>query len=169
VDWNRLAAVLAAVEDGAVDVVADGVRRRAQHFLAAVVQRAAAVVLATGSRLRAVRAATQAIAELREREGCVGILAALVIGPGEPYGERDISEALGVPSVGSLPRDPKAAAVLSDGAPAGRLFAQSPLLRAARTVATRLVESAAADESRLTPPPTPVPAPATTVGGSRVR
>ena len=169
VDWNRLAAVLAAVEDGAVDVVADCGRRRAEHFPAAVVQRAAAVVLATGSTLRAVRAATQAIAELRQRGACPGMLGTLVIGPGEPYGEREISEALGVPSVGSLPRDPKAAAVLSDGAPAGRLFAQSALLRAARSTAARLAESAAAHESRLMPSPAPVPASVTTVGGSRVR
>jgi hypothetical protein len=169
VDWNRLASVLVAVEDGTVDVLADCGRLRAQHFPAAVVQRAAAVVLATGSTLRAVRAATQAIAELRERDACPGMLGTLVIGPGEPYGEREISEALGVPSVGSLPRDPKAAAVLSDGAPAGRLFTQSPLLRAARTVATRLVELAVSYESRLTPPPAPEPAPATTFGGSRVR
>ncbi|MFL6094447.1 MAG: hypothetical protein ACJ71Y_03260 [Blastococcus sp.] len=169
VDWNRLAVLLASMQDGAVDVLADCGRMRAEHFPAAVVHRAAAVVLATGSTLRAVRAATQAVAELRGRDGDAGMLVTLVIGPGEPYGEREISEALGVPVVGSLPRDRKAAAVLSDGAPAGRLFAQSPLLRAARTVATRLVESAEAHESRLTPPPAPVPAPATTVGGSRVR
>ena len=167
VDWDRLAAALAAVEDGAVDVVADCGRLRAEHFSAAVVHRAAAVVVATGSSLRAVPAATQAIADLRKREACLGMLGTLVIGPGKPYGEREIGEALGVPVVGSLPRDEKAAAVLSDGAPAGRLFAQSALLRAARTVATRLVESAAAHESRLLPPP--APASVTTVGGSRVR
>jgi hypothetical protein len=97
------------------------------------------------------------------------MLGTLVIGRGEPYGEREISEALGVPSIGSLPRDPKAAAVLSDGAPAGRLFTQSPLLRAARTVATRLVELAATHHSRLTPPSAPVAAPTTTFGASRVR
>jgi hypothetical protein len=169
VDWGRLAAVLATVEDGAVDVIADCGRLRAEHFPAAVVQRAAAVVVATGSTLRAVRAATQAIAELRGGDGHVGMLATLVVGPGEPYGEREIGEALGVQVIGSLPRDAKAASVLSDGAPAGRLFAQSALLRAARIVATCLVECAAAHESRLTPPPAPVPSSATRIGGSRGR
>ncbi|WNV75295.1 hypothetical protein [Geodermatophilus sp. DSM 44513] len=170
VNWDRLATVLASVEDGAVDVVADCGRLRAEHFPAAVVHRAAAVVLVTGSTLRAVRAGTQAIAELREKDGRAGVLAGLVVGPGEPYGEREIGEALGVAVIGSLPRDPKSAAVLSDGAPAGRLFAQSALLRAARTVAARLVEFAAAHESRLTPPPaTSVLASETTVGGGRVR
>ncbi|SOC48606.1 hypothetical protein SAMN05660748_1309 [Blastococcus aggregatus] len=169
VDWDRLAATLASVEDGAVDVIADCGRLRAEHFPASVVRRAAAVVLVTGSTLRAVRAATQAIAELRGGNGHVGMVATLVVGPGEPYGEREIGEALGIQVIGSLPRDAKAASVLSDGVPAGRLFAQSALLRAARTVATRLVEFAAAHESRLAPPPAPVPASATAIGGSRVR
>jgi hypothetical protein len=169
VDWDRLAAALASMEDGAIDVVADCGRLRTDHFPAAVVRRAAAVVLATGSTLPAVRAGTHAISEVRGRDGRTGLLATLVIGPGEPYGEREIGEALGVPVVIVLPRDAKAAAVLSDGAPAGRLFAQSALMRAARTVAARLVDLAAAHESRLTPPPPPESAPAITVGGGRVR
>jgi MinD-like ATPase involved in chromosome partitioning or flagellar assembly len=169
VDWDRLAATLASLDDGATDVIADCGRLRAEHFPAAVVQRAAAVVLVTGSTLRAVRTATQAIAELGGGDGRVSMVATLVIGPGEPYGEREIGEAVGVPVVGSLPRDGKAAAVLSDGAPAGRLFAQSALLRAARTVATRLVQFAETHESRLTPPPAALSAPMTTVGSGRVR
>jgi hypothetical protein len=168
VDWDRLASALVSVEAGAVDVVADCGRLRAEHFPAAVVRRAAAVVVVTGSTLRAVRAAAQAVAELRdERVGLppkAGALGALVVGPGEPYGEREIGEALGIPVVGVLPRDARAAAVLSDGAPAGRLFTQSALLRAARSVAVRLAESAAAHEDRLIPPSS-----ASTVGGGRGR
>ena len=169
VDWDRLAATLATVEDGAIDVIADCGRLRVEHFPAAVLRRAAAVVLVTGSTLRAVRAATQAIAELRGGDGHAGMVVTLVVGPGEPYGEREIGEALGVPVVGSLPRDAKAASVLSDGAPAGRVFAQSALLRAARTVATRLVDFAAAHETRLAPPSALVPPSATTIGGGRAR
>jgi len=169
VDWDRLAAALVAVEDGAIHVVADCGRLRAEHFPDAVVHRAAAVVLVTGSTLRAVRSATQAIAELRERDACSGMLGALVIGPGKPYGEREISEALGVPVVGSLPQDEKAAVVLSDGAPASRLFAQSALLRAARTIANGLVQSVAAHQSRVAPPQVPLPASAIATRGSRVR
>jgi hypothetical protein len=93
---------------------------------------------------------------------------ALVVAPGEPYGEKEIGEALGVPIVGALPRDAKAAGVLSDGAPAGRLFGQSALLRAARSTAARLADHAAAQQARLTPPTTPA-ASATTVGGGRGR
>ena len=169
VDWDRLAGVLASVDDGAVDVVADCGRLRAEHFPAPVVQRAAAAVVVTGSTLRAVRAAAQAVGELREeRTGLVPTgeaVVALVIGAGEPYGEREIAEALGVPVVGVLPRDAKAAAVLSDGASASRLFDQSALMRAARTVAVRLVEFAAAQEARLVLPVTTRSASAATGGG----
>ncbi|SDG04225.1 hypothetical protein SAMN05660662_0110 [Blastococcus aurantiacus] len=169
VDWDRLATLLTTMDGGTVDVLADCGRLRAEYFPSPVAHRAAAVVLVTGSTLRAVRAATHALTELRERDGGPGMQATLVVGPGEPYGEREISDALGVPVVGSLPRDGKAAAVLSDGAPAGRLFAQSALLRAARTVGARLLESAAAHELRMTPPAMPASASPAPAGGSGVR
>lgn len=171
-DWARLSATLASPQDGAVDVLADCGRLRAEHFPAEAVHRAAAVVVVTGSALRAVKAATQAVAELRGligQPGGSGPLAALIVGPNEPYGEREIAEALGVPIIGSLPHDPRAAAVLSDGAPAGRMFTQSALLRAARTAAHRLAEFGAGREARLAPPPAPRPAQASPVGGSRDR
>jgi hypothetical protein len=110
------------------------------------------------------------VAALRaDATGRPAALAALVVGPGQLYGEREIGEAVGIPVLGSLPRDAKAAAVLSDGAPAGRLFTQSALLRAARATAVRLGEFAARHEARLAPPSVPVPASASTAGGGRDR
>ncbi len=156
VDWDRLAAALASLEDGATDVLADCGRLRAEHFPADALRRAAVVTVVCGSSLRAVRAATHAVAELQTATGAspgAGRVAALVVAPGEPYGEREIGEALGVPVVGTLPRDGKAAAVLSDGAPAGRLFAQSSLIRAAHGVAARMAAFTAEHQARLTPPP----------------
>ncbi len=172
VDWDRLAVALASAEDGSADVLADCGRLRAVHFPAAVAHRAAAVVVVTGSTLRAVRAATQAVPELLElagQDGPANKIAALVVGPGEPYGEREIAEALGIPVIGTLPRDTKAAAVLSDGAPAGRLFAQSALLRAARSTSARLAEFAAQHESRVAPLRVRPPASTTAAGAGRVR
>jgi MinD-like ATPase involved in chromosome partitioning or flagellar assembly len=157
VNWYRLAAALASTDSGATDVLADCGRLRAEHFPTDIVRRAAVVVLVTGSSLRAVRAATHAIAGLRAEPAGTGPnaggLAAVIIGPGEPYREREIAEGLGVPVLGSLPRDGKAAAVLSDGAPAGRFFAQSALLRSAREVAARVAEFTADQATRLVPPP----------------
>jgi hypothetical protein len=48
--------------------------------------------------------------------------------------------------------DPRAAAVLSDGAPAGRWFARTALMRSAAAVAGRLRDSAESLLSPLSPP-----------------
>jgi len=155
VGWDRLAAALAGLDEGGTDVLADCGRLRAELYPEPALRRAAAVVVVTGSTLRAVRAAKLAVAELRAMLAETGTggeaLCALLVGPGEPYAEREIGSALGAPVIGVLPRDRKAAAVLSDGAPAGRLFAQSALLRAARTAAIDLAGFASARQDRLAP------------------
>ena len=155
VDWLRLAGALTAVDDGATDVLADCGRLGAEHFPVPLVERAVAVVVVTGSSLRAVRAGSHAAARLRRQlgddGGAQGSVAALVVGPGEPYGEREIADALGVPVLGALPRDRRAAAVLSDGVPAGRWFPQSALLRTARSAAVGLSTFAAEQHERLAP------------------
>jgi hypothetical protein len=48
-----------------------------------------------------------------------------------------VTRALRIPVV-EVAHDPRAAAVLSDGAPAGRRFVTSALLRSARTLADQL-------------------------------
>lgn len=171
VDWHRLAAALASIDGGVTDVLADCGRLRAENFPGDAVRRAAAVVLVTGSSLRAVHAATQAVDELRAGLAAAWSpesgLAAIVVAPGEPYREREIGDALGVPVLGALPRDSKAAAVLSDGAPAGRSFAQSALLRAARGVAARTAAFAGERAALLTPPAADVAASPDRTGSRR--
>jgi MinD-like ATPase involved in chromosome partitioning or flagellar assembly len=170
-DWGRLAAALTSGEDP-VDVVVDCGRLRTQHFPIDVVSRAATVVLVTGSTLRAVRASVLAVAALRELDsgpGASGRLMALVVAPGQPYGEREIGEALGVPVLGVLPRDERAATVLSDGAAAGRSFPQSALMRAARSLAASLADTASAQRARLEHPAVPTPPIEDAVGARRGR
>lgn len=152
-DWTRLAGVLDAIGGDATDVLADCGRLRTEYFPAPVVSRAAAVMVVTRSSLRAVRAASQAVAHLRQEgaEPGTGSVAAMVVAPGEPYSDREIEDALGVPGIGVLPRDGKAAGVLSDGVPAGRGFAQSALMRAARPAAVQLVAFAEHRRGALTP------------------
>ena len=73
----------------------------------------------------------------------------LLIGNG-PYGAdgpKAFTDALGVPVRASLPCDPAAAAVLSDGARPDRGFGSSPLIRAAAALAERLVSETAAEPS----------------------
>jgi len=156
VGWDRLAAALADLDGDGTDVLADCGRLRAEWFPEPALRRAAAVVVVCGSSLRAVRAAKQAVAELRGgpltdvAAGGEG-LCLLVAGPDGPYSEREIAAAVGVPVLGVLPRDAKASAVLSDGAPASRSWQQSRLMRAAGTVAADLSVFAAGRRDRLTP------------------
>lgn len=159
VDWDLLAAALADLDADGADVLADCGRLRAENFPTAAVRRAAAVLVVTGSTLRAAHAATSAVAEVRgllaERGTAARGLAALVVGPGEPYSQTEIAAALGVPAIGALPRDRKAAAVLSDGASAGRLFTQTPLLRASRATAATVADFAAGVRDALERPQMP--------------
>lgn len=140
-DWVSLAAALAGLSDAGVDVLADCGRLRAEHSPTAVLERAERTALVTRTSLRALHAARSGITELAAISGSGHLRARLgvvVIGAGEPYREGEIGPALGVPVFGTLPRDPRSAAVLSDGVPAGRLFAQSQLMRAARAFAADL-------------------------------
>jgi MinD-like ATPase involved in chromosome partitioning or flagellar assembly len=168
VDWHCLAGPLAAMDGGSTDVLADCGRLGAEHFPRDVVRRAAAVIIVTRSTLRAVRSAASAVTALRADPGAggssSGALAAVVVAAGEPYDEREIGEALGVPVLGALPRDSRAASVLSDGAPAGRFFAQSALLRDSREVAARVSQFAARHEALLRPPPAELPTPSHRIG-----
>lgn len=172
VGWDRLAAALVELDGEDVDVLADCGRLRAEWFPVPALQRATAVLVVCSSTLRGVRAAKQAVTELRGVLGATGAsdgVGLLVAGPGSPYSEKEIAAAVGAPVIATLPRDPKAAAVLSDGVPATRAWLQSRLMRAARVAAGDVAAFAGARRDRLTPA-TDAPAPATSAGGAgRVR
>jgi Flp pilus assembly CpaE family ATPase len=133
------------------------------------------VVLVTGSSLRAVAAARPAATVLRTAEPAGSASPRgwlLVVGERRPYPADEVASSVGLPLLGSMAWDPRAAAVLSDGAPAGRWFARTALMRSATAVAARLRDSAerrapsSAPTSDESPLHTSVPAPdaATAVG-----
>jgi hypothetical protein len=160
-----VASSLSTVGEGVGAALADCGRLRTEHFPAAVVHQAHVVVLVTRSSLRDVHAAARGIEELRSTLCPSALLVALVVAPGEPYGEREISDALRVPVIASLPRDAKPAAVLSDGRAAGRSFAQTTLMRAAGIAASRLAETSWRQISATGAPPSPAVARAGTGEG----
>ena len=148
--WDRIAAMFGDLRDlqgpaegqhsggDAVDVLADCGRLATGHPPAAVLRRADAVVLVLRPALRSVAHAQTAVRDLaagdpgRERQ-----LLATLVGAGQPYTTREVTRALRIPVV-EIANDPRAAAVLSEGAPAGRRFVTSALLRSARTLADQL-------------------------------
>lgn len=142
VEWSSVARVLASLKD--VDVIADCGAVPAARPPTAVLASSDLVVVVTRATLRSTHA-TQGVAGLLRSDlmnSGLGVdrLVSTVVGPGHPYPLDDVSEALrGVaPVQGTLPWDPATAGVLSDGAPAGRKFTRSALMKAATELAAVL-------------------------------
>jgi hypothetical protein len=104
------------------------------------------VLLAVRPSLRGVQHARHAAATLSAVTSPVGGAVQLVVcGPG-PYEPRAVGRAVGLPVAAVLPDDPRAAAVLSDGAPAGRGWERTALARTARSAARHLHHDLAAHD-----------------------
>lgn len=141
--WSTVAAALQGLSEltPPIDVLLDLGRMRTAHEPILLRQRADIALLVCCSTLPAIVAARAAAAELRAQDGGDAslLVAALVIGRG-PYKAIEISAALDLPIIGILPYDALSAAVFSSGATPGRRFSRSPLIRAARTLATGLMD-----------------------------
>jgi hypothetical protein len=136
--WERLALTFERVP--AVygrDVIVDAGRVVGERGNFPLVRAADQVLLAVRPSVRSVHAAQDALVKLRYELGDVSKVAALAIGEG-PYPAGEIAKELGLPLVGHLPADPRAAAVLSDGARMWSRFGSSSLMKAASRVASRL-------------------------------
>lgn len=166
--WGSLANQLVALERGGVDVIVDLGRLHppGRDDREPLLRLADQVVLTTGSRLpdiavtrELVRSRTS-VAEAAAHD--LTNLAALTIGPGRPYNAREIANTLGLGSAGAIAWDPVSAEVLSVGAPTGRKWGTSPLVRSAGPVITAIQERTAARRERFS---TAAPAGGTAIGG----
>ncbi len=136
--WHLLAAALAAQP---VDVLADCGRLDGGPGQEHILRVASRLVLVLRPTLRQAAAARSRIEMLAQLKGSLaGHVSLLVVGQG-PVTSRELSGALGVPLLGMLPDDRKAALVLSDGAGARRGVESGPLLRAAATTARTLARA----------------------------
>ncbi len=133
--WHLLAAALAAQP---VDVLADCGRLDGGPGQEHVLRVAGHIVLVLRPTLRQAAAARPRIEMLTQLKGTLaGVVGLLVTGPG-PVAPRELSRALGVPLLGVLPDDRKAALILSDGAGTRRGIDTSQLLRASGAAARAL-------------------------------
>lgn len=132
--WGQLARVLRAASTNGTRVVVDAGRVGATGLPTPLLEAADTVVLVCRSSLRSLVAARLAVGHLADarRAGVV------LIGPDDPYGAKEISEALGLPVLGSLPSEPREAAVVSEGETPGRRHEQSALVRGWSTLAHNL-------------------------------
>ncbi|MBO4259502.1 hypothetical protein [Streptomyces griseorubiginosus] len=146
--WKLLAQMFRGIEaDHGHDVLIDLGRRGAVGPSGVLAERADAVCVVVRNTLRSLQAAEGRVRTLQERVGGVGVL---LIDEG-PYPAGEVQRVLQVPVIATLPYAPRDARVLSDGAEQPRHFTRSPLMKAARTAGTLLVQQAALRRARLDP------------------
>ncbi len=135
--WPALAAAFAAAP---ADVIADAGRLDGHTALAPLLAAAGTVLMVCRPLIRQAAAALPRLATLAgiRAEDRPASLVLVGEGPYGPESARTLSQALEVPVRGSLPDDPAAAAVLSDGAAPGRRFGRTLLMRAATALAAGL-------------------------------
>ncbi|MFC2640667.1 MAG: hypothetical protein ACFN04_03740 [Propionibacterium acidifaciens] len=142
--WVELAEALAALSGSGVDVVVDAGRIGRGGLPRPLLAAADAVLVVVRSSLRSLAAVRLHLDDLHSslEEAASGARPGfLVVGPGMPYGDAEITGQLGLPVVADLGWRPEQAAVLSDGVPAPRRFEQRGLLRGARAAASALASS----------------------------
>ncbi|MFJ4649283.1 hypothetical protein ACIP6Q_38080 [Streptomyces bobili] len=146
--WKALGVIFRGIEaEHGHDVLIDLGRRGAFGPSGVLAEKADAVFVVVRNTLRCLQAAEGRVRALEERVGDVSVL---MINEG-PYPAGEVQRVLQVPVVATLPYAPKDARVLSDGAEQPRHFTKSPLMKAARTAGTLLVQRAALRRARLDP------------------
>ena len=112
--WPVLLDALRDLEATGQDVLVDAGRLGLVGSPAPLLYGADLTLLLTRSTLPAVIAATSWAETLRaQTEAPATRVGVVVIGEGHPYSAREVSDALGLPLVGTLPWDRRSAAVLS--------------------------------------------------------
>ncbi|NUK21685.1 hypothetical protein [Streptomyces lunaelactis] len=146
--WKALGVIFRGIEaEHGHDVLIDLGRRGAFGPSGVLAEQADAVFVVVRNTLRCLQAAESRVRALEERVGDVSVL---MINEG-PYPAGEVQRVLQVPVVATLPYAPDEARVLSDGAEQPRRFTKSPLMKAARTSSTLLVQRAALRRARLDP------------------
>ncbi|MFF4755262.1 hypothetical protein ACWD5R_35265 [Streptomyces sp. NPDC002514] len=146
--WKILAQMFRGIAaESGHDVLIDLGRRGAFGPSGVLAEQADATVVVVRNTLRCLQAAEGRVRALQEHVGDVGVL---MIKEG-PYPAGEVQRVLQVPVIATLPYAPKEARVLSDGAEQPRHFARSPLMKAARTGSTLLLQRATVRRARLDP------------------
>ncbi|MFT4297326.1 MAG: hypothetical protein QM582_18145 [Micropruina sp.] len=124
--WPDLTATLAARDE---DVLVDAGRIGADGLPPALTRQADLVLLVTRTSLVALAGLRLYLPALAEEAKHTALL---LIGPGMPYGRAEVQEQFATTVAAELPHAAAPAAVLSDGAPRPRRFADSGYVRALR-------------------------------------
>ncbi|MCB0908075.1 MAG: hypothetical protein KDB63_13260 [Nocardioidaceae bacterium] len=128
--WTPLADVLSELESTGQDVIVDAGRLGLHGSPEPLLDAADLALLVSRTTLPNL-SALRSWAEVFQRPALDWHQSAvLLIGEGQPYSTRDVSGAVSLPVLSSLPNDPESAAVFSRGAQPPKKFDTGPLARA---------------------------------------
>ncbi len=154
--WESIAAALREYAQQGTDVIIDAGRLGTVGGPWPLVRSADLVLLTTRTNLPAVAATRASAPVLRENLQLMGgggdVLALLLIGQGQPYTAREISNALTLPVAATVEFDPVNAEVLSYGATAPRRFQNSAFVRSISTANASLIQHIEDRQARLATP-----------------
>ena len=129
--------VVDAAREASFDVIVDAGRTGHRGLPANLVAGAGAVALVCRTSLSPLAALRLHLGPLVET-GPPGRVGLLVVGPGRPYGVREVAEQFGVPVLAEVAWDAAAAAELHEGAPVGKRWPRTGLARSLETAAAAL-------------------------------
>lgn len=120
--------VVEAAREASFDVIVDAGRTGHRGLPANLVAGAGVVALVCRTSLTSLAALRLHLGPLVEG-GAPGRVGLVVVGPGRPYGVREVAEQFGVPVLAEVAWDAAAAAELHEGAPVGKRWVRSALAR----------------------------------------
>lgn len=128
--WTPL---LEAQRDSVADLIIDAGRQGHRGLPGALLGGADAVALVCRTSLVSLAALALHLPQLLDAAP-VGQAGLILVGPGRPYGAREVSEQFGVPVLAEIPWEPRQAGDLAEGVPLARNWPRQALARAyART------------------------------------
>ena len=139
--WPEFVAALTTMSTRGTDVLVDAGRVGYDGLPAALLTEADLALVVLRSNLRSLAAARLHLPALRDHLSTLSgaaELAFVVVGAGMPYTDAEICAHFCLPVAASLTHHPSHAAVLSEGAPEPRGFADGALMRSYRAAATSL-------------------------------
>lgn len=150
--WGSVGDAFAGLDARGIDVLVDAGRIGPAGLPMGLVAAADAVIVCVRSSLRSLAAAQIHVPTLTDQVRALPTatpVALAVLGGGRPYSTGEIAAQFGLPSWLDVPWDPRAAEVLSDGAPEPRRFADGGYMGRLRAGAKALSERIARARSEI--------------------
>lgn len=136
--------LLEAARSAPFATVVDAGRTGHRGLPAALLEGADTIALVCGSSLASLAALRLHLPPLVEH-GPPGRVGLVLVGPGRPYGSKEVAEQFGVPVLAEIAHDPAAAAELNEPGPPGRGWSRTPLARSLVKAADALAAATRAE------------------------